>query len=107
VVPLSWPDAGTKMKVMLGRRSIELNAITPDDGAALFARGLSDKEPINMADPRMQQMQEPTPVNARTKSGYATPEPAARRSKSKDDGVVDLGTPRPIDVRKASGDDSE
>jgi hypothetical protein len=109
VVRLSWPDAGTKMKVMLGRRSIELNAITPEDGVALFSRGLSDKEPINMADPRLQQMhQEPTPVNQRSRSGYATPEPDARqRSQSKDEGVVDLGAPRAIGVRKASGDDSE
>jgi len=107
-VRLSWPDAGTEMTVALGRRSIELNGISAEDGVALFSRGLSDKEPINMADPRLQQMQqEPTPVNNRNRSGYATPEPDARKNRSRDEGVVDLGAPRAIGVRKASSDDSE
>jgi hypothetical protein len=108
VMRLAWPDAGTEMKVMLGRRSIELNTVTPEDGAALFARsGLSDKEPINMADPRLHQMQEPAPANQRSRSGYATPEPTPRRRRDRDDGIVDLGAPRAIEVRKAGGDQSD
>jgi len=108
-VRLSWPDAGTKMTVALGRRSLELNTVTPEDGAALFARsGLADKEPINMADPRLQQRAEPQPVNQRTRSGYAASEPAPRRkTRPADEGVIDLGAPRPIDVRKASGSEND
>jgi hypothetical protein len=106
---LDWPDAGTEMTVMLGRRSIEFNSVTPDDATALFTRGLADKEPINMADaaPRPP-MPEPAPLQ-KSKSGYRTPDRVAERRTpvQDDDGIVGLGEPKAIGVRKASGEERE
>lgn len=107
VVKLDWPDAGTEMTVRLGRRSIELNSVTADDASSLFTRGLADKELINMAEAPRQPLPEPTPLQ-KSRSGYRTPDRVAeRKSQSDDEGVVGLGVPKAVDVRKASGDDRE
>jgi hypothetical protein len=107
VVQLDWPDAGTEMKVMLGRSSLELNSVSADDASTLFTRGLADKELINMAEGPRQPLPEPTPLQ-KSRSGYRTPDRVAdRKTPSDDDGVVGLGVPKAVEVRKASGDDRE